>query len=188
MGTLKEEEAKQIQILLMRINPSGPEIMITSKFVVLPLEVLNHRFSAARSSPLTPPGFFRALRRAFELRVCAGGAKIDESVEKAWAAFGRIDALVNNAGVRGSVKNPPLLVAYAASKAALNAMIKISWYNVVLYHIAFHNLFTKTRSYFKSEVNISWTIRIGDPKGFYAERMAQHCCYEHFQWEPMVKP
>ncbi|KAL5997324.1 hypothetical protein ACLOJK_008254 [Asimina triloba] len=38
---------------------------------------------------------------AVELDVTASGAVIAESVRKAWDAFGRIDALVNNAGVRG---------------------------------------------------------------------------------------
>ncbi|XP_050235351.1 uncharacterized protein LOC126683484 [Mercurialis annua] len=43
---------------------------------------------------------------AVELDVCADGPTIDKSVETAWEAFGRIDALVNNAGVRGNVKTP----------------------------------------------------------------------------------
>ncbi|KAH7557116.1 hypothetical protein ACOSP7_026535 [Xanthoceras sorbifolium] len=42
---------------------------------------------------------------AVELDVCADGATIERSVHLAWEAFGRIDALVNNAGVRGTVKN-----------------------------------------------------------------------------------
>ncbi|KAL5546676.1 hypothetical protein UlMin_006363 [Ulmus minor] len=42
---------------------------------------------------------------AVELDVCADGATIRNSVGKAWDAFGRVDALVNNAGIRGSVKS-----------------------------------------------------------------------------------
>lgn len=38
---------------------------------------------------------------AVELDVCADGPTIEKSVQKAWEAFGRIDALVNNAGIRG---------------------------------------------------------------------------------------
>ncbi|OVA11603.1 Short-chain dehydrogenase/reductase SDR [Macleaya cordata] len=38
---------------------------------------------------------------AVELDVCADGSVMDASVQKAWEAFGRIDALINNAGVRG---------------------------------------------------------------------------------------
>ncbi|KAK4432050.1 3-oxoacyl-[acyl-carrier-protein] reductase, chloroplastic [Sesamum alatum] len=38
---------------------------------------------------------------AVELDVTAAGAAIEASVQKAWAAFGRIDALINNAGIRG---------------------------------------------------------------------------------------
>lgn len=37
-----------------------------------------------------------------ELDVCADGATIESSVQKAWEAFGRMDALVNNAGIRGN--------------------------------------------------------------------------------------
>ncbi|KAJ4970058.1 hypothetical protein NE237_003157 [Protea cynaroides] len=43
---------------------------------------------------------------AVELDVSANGTEIDASVQKAWDAFGRIDALINNAGVRGSVSSP----------------------------------------------------------------------------------
>ncbi|KAL5546674.1 hypothetical protein UlMin_006361 [Ulmus minor] len=43
---------------------------------------------------------------AVELDVCADGATIRNSVGKAWDAFGRVDALVNNAGIRGTVKSP----------------------------------------------------------------------------------
>lgn len=38
---------------------------------------------------------------AVELDVCAEGAVIQSSVKSAWDAFGRIDALINSAGVRG---------------------------------------------------------------------------------------
>jgi NAD(P)-dependent dehydrogenase (short-subunit alcohol dehydrogenase family) len=40
---------------------------------------------------------------AVELDVSADGATIAASVERAWNAFGRIDTLINNAGVRGRV-------------------------------------------------------------------------------------
>ncbi|XP_073151330.1 uncharacterized protein [Henckelia pumila] len=43
---------------------------------------------------------------AIELDVGASGSVIEASVKKAWDAFGRIDALINNAGVRGSVHSP----------------------------------------------------------------------------------
>ncbi|KAL1368116.1 uncharacterized protein [Arachis hypogaea] len=46
-----------------------------------------------------------ALRAAAaELDVTADGATIEKYVEKAWNAFGHIDALINNAGLRGNVK------------------------------------------------------------------------------------
>ncbi|XP_042513651.1 3-oxoacyl-[acyl-carrier-protein] reductase FabG-like [Macadamia integrifolia] len=40
---------------------------------------------------------------AVELDVCAAGPAIDASVQIAWDVFGRIDALINSAGVRGTV-------------------------------------------------------------------------------------
>ncbi|KAL1368118.1 hypothetical protein HN51_022242 [Arachis hypogaea] len=56
----------------------------------------------------TPPGGGSTnggLRAAAaELDITADGATIEKYVENAWNAFGRIDALINNAGVRGNVK------------------------------------------------------------------------------------
>ncbi|CAH9105404.1 unnamed protein product [Cuscuta epithymum] len=43
---------------------------------------------------------------AVQLDVTANGPAIEAAVQKAWDAFGRIDALVNNAGVRGRVHSP----------------------------------------------------------------------------------
>lgn len=43
---------------------------------------------------------------AVELDVSAAGPTIEASVNKAWDAFGRIDVLINNAGVRGSIHSP----------------------------------------------------------------------------------
>ncbi|XP_076955020.1 uncharacterized protein LOC143629698 [Bidens hawaiensis] len=43
---------------------------------------------------------------ALELDVSAKGPVIEASVKRAWDAFGRIDALINNAGVRGNVLSP----------------------------------------------------------------------------------
>lgn len=42
---------------------------------------------------------------AVELDVTADGPAVAASVEKAWGAFGHIDALINNAGVRGQVRS-----------------------------------------------------------------------------------
>ncbi|PIN25017.1 Reductase [Handroanthus impetiginosus] len=41
-----------------------------------------------------------------ELDISTSGPIIEASVKKAWDAFGRIDALINNAGVRGTVHTP----------------------------------------------------------------------------------
>lgn len=43
---------------------------------------------------------------AVEMDITADGPTIEKSVQTAWDAFGVIDALVNNAGVRGNVKDP----------------------------------------------------------------------------------
>lgn len=43
---------------------------------------------------------------AVQLDVASDGPTIDASVQKAWDAFGRIHALINNAGFRGNVRTP----------------------------------------------------------------------------------
>lgn len=40
---------------------------------------------------------------AIELDVSANGAAIEAAVLKAWNAFGHIDVLINNAGIRGEI-------------------------------------------------------------------------------------
>ncbi|MFS8001494.1 putative 3-oxoacyl-[acyl-carrier-protein] reductase [Helianthus anomalus] len=42
---------------------------------------------------------------AVELDVSADGPAIEDSVRKAWSAFGHIDALINNAGIRGPYRS-----------------------------------------------------------------------------------
>ncbi|KAB2027548.1 hypothetical protein ERO13_D05G040500v2 [Gossypium hirsutum] len=62
---------------------------------------INHlTFPFSGPQPSGPRAF------AVELDVCADGSTIQSSVKAAWDAFGRIDALINNAGVRGNVKDP----------------------------------------------------------------------------------
>ncbi|XP_023743592.1 uncharacterized protein LOC111891758 [Lactuca sativa] len=46
----------------------------------------------------------RQIAVAVELDICADGSTIEASVQKAWEAFGRIDVLINNAGIRGPVR------------------------------------------------------------------------------------
>ncbi|XP_037456368.1 3-oxoacyl-[acyl-carrier-protein] reductase FabG-like [Triticum dicoccoides] len=40
---------------------------------------------------------------AIELDVAAGGSTVEAAVQRAWDAFGRIDVLINNAGLRGGI-------------------------------------------------------------------------------------
>lgn len=63
---------------------------------------INGLVSSSSSSLVS--GGVRAV--GIELDVCADGSTIDSSVQKAWDAFGRIDAVINNAGIRGNVKSP----------------------------------------------------------------------------------
>ncbi|KAM0972371.1 hypothetical protein ACFX1X_020404 [Malus domestica] len=70
---------------------------------------INQLSITAPSSPSSvadngPGGGPRAV--AVELDVSADGPAIEKSVNKAWDAFGLIDALVNNAGIRGNVSSP----------------------------------------------------------------------------------
>ncbi|KAF8403890.1 hypothetical protein HHK36_011996 [Tetracentron sinense] len=63
-----------------------------------------NQLSCSSSSRVSNSCTVRAV--AVELDVSAKGPAIDASVQKAWDAFGRIDALINNAGVRGNVISP----------------------------------------------------------------------------------
>ncbi|KAL3637126.1 hypothetical protein CASFOL_019425 [Castilleja foliolosa] len=64
---------------------------------------INNRAGSTGTSEPTPD----QLRAVFvELDLSASGPVVEASVQKAWDAFGRIDALINNAGVRGSVHSP----------------------------------------------------------------------------------
>ncbi|KAK8589837.1 hypothetical protein V6N12_024228 [Hibiscus sabdariffa] len=72
---------------------------------------------------------------AVELDVCADGATIQSSVKAAWDAFGRIDALINNAGIRGQVKDPLELSEEEWNKN-IRTNLTGSW--LVSKHVAIH--------------------------------------------------
>uniref|UniRef100_M1DYN5 2,4-dienoyl-CoA reductase n=1 Tax=Solanum tuberosum TaxID=4113 RepID=M1DYN5_SOLTU len=82
------------------------------------------------------------IRRAFtlELDVMSNGATIKGAVQRAWDAFGRINVLINNAGIRGSGGGSVINIssvsglnrvlvpgglAYASSKMALDMLTRM---------------------------------------------------------------
>ncbi|CAI9782869.1 unnamed protein product [Fraxinus pennsylvanica] len=64
---------------------------------------INNGIASSRSND---PSNDQVRAVAVELDVCASGPTIEASVQKAWDSFGRIDALINSAGVRGRVHTP----------------------------------------------------------------------------------
>ncbi|KAK6127196.1 hypothetical protein DH2020_039080 [Rehmannia glutinosa] len=62
--------------------------------------------STIGSSSSDEPSLDQPRAVAVELDISANGPAIEDSVQKAWAAFGRIDALINNAGIRGRLHTP----------------------------------------------------------------------------------
>ncbi|KAJ4845973.1 hypothetical protein Tsubulata_000779 [Turnera subulata] len=56
--------------------------------------------------PLPSPSAASPRAVAVELDITADGPTIDKYIQSAWDTFGGIDALVNNAGVRGNVLDP----------------------------------------------------------------------------------
>ncbi|KAB2631127.1 estradiol 17-beta-dehydrogenase 8-like [Pyrus ussuriensis x Pyrus communis] len=98
------------------------------------LSITATSFSSSAAADNIPGGGPRAV--AVELDVSADGPAIEKSVNKAWDAFGRIDALVNNAGIRGRIIVKissvaginggyfPGATAYNCSKAGVNTLTK----------------------------------------------------------------
>lgn len=74
-----------------------------------------------------PPNADRPVRAVVvELDVTSGGSSISASIQKAWEAFGRIDALLNNAGIRGNV-NSPLDISEEEWNNTLKTNLTGSW-------------------------------------------------------------
>ncbi|PHT25915.1 hypothetical protein CQW23_34469 [Capsicum baccatum] len=63
---------------------------------------------------------------AIELDVTADGTTIEASVKKAWDAFGHIDALINNAGVRGGI-NSSVNLSEEEWKSTISTNLTGSW-------------------------------------------------------------
>ena len=64
---------------------------------------INNLSSSSSSSESNPTSSSSLRAVALELDVSADGPTIEKSIQKGWEAFDHIDALVNNAGVRGFV-------------------------------------------------------------------------------------
>jgi len=88
----------------LSLSTNGANVILAARRKQM-LEALCDEINAVANEgdyPRTASG--RAV--AIELNVSASEAVIDAAVEKAWAAFGYIDVLVSNAGVRGPVRTP----------------------------------------------------------------------------------
>lgn len=67
-------------------------------------EEINNCVDANELSSAPKPGSIDTYRAvAVELDVAGDSEAIKLNVEKAWKCFGRIDALINNAGIRGNI-------------------------------------------------------------------------------------
>ena len=60
---------------------------------------------------------------AVELDVAADGGAIEKYVQKAWEAFGHIDALINNAGVRGNLN---FKLTFSVSQLQIHLILDVS--------------------------------------------------------------
>jgi len=75
----------------------------------------------------SPAGNSRAV--AVELDVAADASTIDKAVQKAWDAYGRIDSLINNAGVRGNPLWHFLLLLFGLNSVLLTSLYIILVFN-----------------------------------------------------------
>ncbi|KAG8372144.1 hypothetical protein BUALT_Bualt12G0035800 [Buddleja alternifolia] len=85
---------------------AGCRIVVAARRIDRLQSLCNEINNTIGSSSSNEPSRDQPRAVAVELDVSASGAAIEVSVQKAWDAFGRIDALINNAGVRGSVHTP----------------------------------------------------------------------------------
>ncbi|WMV48865.1 hypothetical protein MTR67_042250 [Solanum verrucosum] len=85
--------------LSINLAKAGCRIIVSARRVDKLKSLCNHINSSSKSEGPA----LNAI--AVELDVTANGGNIEAAVQIAWNAFGRIDALVNNAGVRGSVSS-----------------------------------------------------------------------------------
>ncbi|CAN6454036.1 unnamed protein product [Victoria cruziana] len=82
---------------------AGCDVVAAARRITL-LQSLCDQIAAMRGRPGSGGKCGSAV--AVQLDVSAEEAAVEEGVRKAWAVFGRIDVLLNNAGVRGTICSP----------------------------------------------------------------------------------
>ncbi|XP_071716414.1 uncharacterized protein [Rutidosis leptorrhynchoides] len=83
---------------------AGCKIIASARRIDLLKSLCDEINEMATSGSATDTQHSRAF--AVQLDVSADEATIELAVQKAWDAFGRIDALINNAGISGQPRNP----------------------------------------------------------------------------------
>uniref|UniRef100_A0A453DAT1 Uncharacterized protein n=1 Tax=Aegilops tauschii subsp. strangulata TaxID=200361 RepID=A0A453DAT1_AEGTS len=64
---------------------------------------------------------------AVGLDVAAGESSVEAAVLTAWDAFGRVDVLINNAGVRGTLTHFLHAPVISTTTTSLNLQLKTAW-------------------------------------------------------------
>ena len=93
-----------------------------------------------------PPNADRPVRAVVvELDVTSGGSSISASVQKAWEAFGRIDVLLNNAGIRGKFWFCTILIFLYPEFPVLQLTFGnlVFLILLILAHVSFHSVLTE---------------------------------------------
>ncbi|KAL3632580.1 hypothetical protein CASFOL_025564 [Castilleja foliolosa] len=92
--------------LCLDLSKAGCRIVAAARRIDLLKSLCDEINNGVGSTGSIEPSRNQLRAVAVQLDVSASEPTIEASVQKAWDAFGRIDALINNAGVRGSVHTP----------------------------------------------------------------------------------
>ncbi|KAF3782532.1 3-oxoacyl-[acyl-carrier-protein] reductase [Nymphaea thermarum] len=102
---------------------AGCDVVAAARRTTL-LQSLCDEINAMRDRPGSGGRTGRAV--AVQLDVSAEETAVEEAVRKAWAVFGRIDVLLNNAGVRGTICSP-LGLTEKEWNQTLNTNLRGTW-------------------------------------------------------------